>query len=105
MPRMRPIPIDSRSHARRFEHESFLSPAGIADPRLCLPSIRMPPGNIRYSKVADTYRKVRQVPQSGDNCSGHSFWDKLDHNPCLSIEKSLLALKEIAILGESTNAK
>ncbi len=86
MPGMRPVPIDGGSHARRFGQESCLSPAGIADPRLCLPSIRVPPGNIRYSRVAGTPDKVRQVPQSGHDCSGRSVWHKLDYNPYLSIE-------------------
>ncbi len=83
---LRSVPIDGCSHARRFGQESCLSPAGIADPRLCLPSIRVPPGNIRYSRVAGTHRKVWQVPQSGYNCSGHSVWGELDSNPYLFIE-------------------
>ncbi len=99
MPGLRPVPIDGCSHARRFGQESCLSPARFADPRLCLSSIRVPPGNIRYSGVAGTHRKVRKAPQSGHNCSGHSFWHKLDYNPYLSIEKSLSALKGTAILG------
>jgi len=99
---MRPVPIHGCGHARRFGQEFCLSPAGIADPRICLPSIRVPPGNIRYSKVAGAHHKVRQVPQSRDNCSGRSLWHKLDCNPYLSIEKSLLALKVAAILGDST---
>jgi hypothetical protein len=83
---MRPVQIHGRRHARRFGQEFFLSPPGIADTSLCLPSILMPPGNIRYSKVAATLRKVRQVPQSGHNCPCHSFWSKLDYNPYLSME-------------------
>ncbi len=86
VPGLRPIPVDGCGHARRFGQESCLSPAGIADPRLCLPSIRVPPGNVCYSRVAGTHRKVRKVPQSGHNCSGHSLRYKLDYNPYLSIE-------------------
>ena len=105
VPGVRPIPVDGCSHARRLGQEPCLSPTGIADPRLRLPSIRVPPGNICYSRMAGTYRKVRQVPQSGHSCPGHSLWGKLDYNPYLSVEKSLLALKVAAILGDSTYAK
>ena len=86
VPGVRPIPIDGCGHARRFGQEPCLSPAGFADPRLCLPSIRVPPGNICYSRMAGTYRKVRQVPQSGHSCFGRSLWHKLDYNPYFSIE-------------------
>jgi hypothetical protein len=95
LPWMRPVPIHGCGHARRFEQEFYLSPAGIADPPLCLPSILVPPGNIRNSKVAGAPRKVRQVPQSGHNCPGRSLWCKLDYNPYFFV----------ALLKESENVK
>lgn len=97
VPRMRSIPIDSCGRARRSGCEPFLSPARTADPRLYLPSILMSPGINRDSKVVDSPRQVRQVPQSEHNCSRHSFWAELDLHPPLN-SKKIAILKKRRIL-------
>ena len=76
--RMRPLPVDSCSHAWRCGYESYLSSAGVADPCLYIPSIHISAGNNCDSEVVDSHLPFRKISKSGNNCSWYPFYAELD---------------------------